>query len=442
MGNLLGSPVTEKETQTGSSSDGLEYGISSMQGWRIHMEDAHIAETKLYAEQVCDSDEQGDRKISLSGHSIFAVFDGHGGAFAAEYSGWNLCRVLSQQQKFVSYAKFVEERKSKEPTIKDPAELQRYIRSGLNLLEDSLKDAFIDIDREIFRANQGSLEPGANVPYNSSGETDNIAMNDSDDESETVKIPRPNEDEDAGTTAVVVVITPEWIVCANAGDSRAVFSKQGHKAVPLSYDHKPDDDEEECRIRAGGGYVAGGRVEGDLAVSRGFGDFRFKDPGAVLGGAKVFNEQVKDEKQKKGESTFLKVDDQKVSPYPDVIVHNRSPEDEFIIVACDGIWDVQTNYECVKTVADIFSEGESDLGLVSEELLDMCLSMGSKDNMTSIIIKFPAQDIGEGGGVMARRQKREAVAIAAGGMTATVVDSDMGKAREEIMIEDTEAELN
>mmetsp|Transcript_16286 Transcript_16286/g.23953 ORF Transcript_16286/g.23953 Transcript_16286/m.23953 type:complete len:432 (+) Transcript_16286:47-1342(+) len=430
MGNLLGSPVTEKETHTGSSSeDDLEYGISSMQGWRVHMEDAHIAETKLYAEELCESDEQEDRQIHIPGHSIFAVFDGHGGAFAAEFSGWNLCRVLSRQPKFVRYAKFVEERKSKESTIKDSAELQRYIRSGLKLLEDSLKDAFIDIDREILRANQGFLEPGANTPYHSTGVPADT-MHDSDDENDSGKIPRPNEDEDAGTTAVVVVITPDWIVCANAGDSRAVSSKQGHKAVPLSYDHKPDDDEEERRIRAAGGYVAGGRVEGDLAVSRGFGDFRFKDPGAVLTGAEVFNKQVADEKQKKGESTFLKVDDQKVSPYPDIIVQNRSPQDEFIIVACDGIWDVQTNYECIKTVADIFAEGESDLGLASEELLDMCLSMGSKDNMTSIIIKFPAQEIGEGGGVMARREKREAAALAAGGMRATVVDSDVDKANQ------------
>lgn len=425
MGNLLGSPVTEKETHTGSSSEEcLEYGISSMQGWRVHMEDSHIAETKLYAEQLNESEDEEDHKIHIPGHSIFAVFDGHGGVFAAEYSGWNLCRVLSRQPKFVRYAKFVEERKSKESTITDSAQLQRYIRSGLQLLEDSLKDAFIDIDREILRASQGFMEPGANSPYHSTDAATD-AMNDSDDDSDSVKLPKPNEDEDAGTTAVVVVITPEWIVCANAGDSRAVSSKQGHKAVPLSYDHKPDDEEEERRIRAAGGYVAGGRVEGDLAVSRGFGDFRFKDPGAALTGAEAFNKQVENEKRKRGQSTFLKVDDQKVSPYPDIIVQNRTPEDEFIIVACDGIWDVQTNYECIKTVADIFSEGESDLGLASEELLDMCLSMGSKDNMTSIIIKFPAQEIGDGGGVMARRQKREAAAIAAGGgVTATVADAD------------------
>ena len=59
MGNLLGSPVTTKDTHVGkthrpplpSSSAELDYGISSMQGWRIHMEDAHIAQPFLFAER-------------------------------------------------------------------------------------------------------------------------------------------------------------------------------------------------------------------------------------------------------------------------------------------------------------------------------------------------------------------------------------------------------
>jgi len=407
MGNLLGSPVTEKETHTGSTSDGIEFGISSMQGWRVHMEDAHIAETEIYAEQLCQKEDEENQKIPIPGHSIFAVFDGHGGTFAAEYAGLNLCRVLSRQPKFVQYANFVQERKTKESAFKNSVQRQMYIRSGLELLEGSLKDTFVDVDKEILRATQGFLEPGANVPYNSTVPLVD-AMDDSENEIDSVKIPRVNDGEDAGTTAVVVVVTPECIICANAGDSRAVFSKQGHKAVPLSYDHKPDDEEEERRIRAAGGYVAGGRVEGDLAVSRGFGDFRFKEQALI-------------------------VEDQKVTSLPDIIVQNRGPKDEFIIVACDGIWDVQTNYECVKTVADIFSEGESDLGLVSEEVVDMCLSMGSKDNMTSIILRFPAQKIGEGGGVTSRRQKRNATSPETDVPTATVIET--GNATEEIMLE-------
>lgn len=107
-------------------------------------------------------------------------------------------------------------------------------------------------------------------------------------------------------------------------------------------------------------------------------------------------------------------EDQKVSPVPDIIVQSRNrEEDEFVILACDGIWDVQSNNECVAMVADIFREGETDLGLLCEEVLDMCLLRGSKDNMTALVIKMPANPVGEeAGGVMERRRLREAAAVA------------------------------
>ena len=46
----------------------------------------------------------------------------------------------------------------------------------------------------------------------------------------------------------------------------------------------------------------------------------------------------------------------------------------------------------------------------TRQILDVCLRMGSKDNMTALVVKMDAQKIGEGGGVMARRQQREAEA--------------------------------
>lgn len=52
---------------------------------------------------------------------------------------------------------------------------------------------------------------------------------------------------DTGTTACVVLVTPTDIYCANAGDSRGVLCRDG-KAVPLSEDHKPDNDDELRRI--------------------------------------------------------------------------------------------------------------------------------------------------------------------------------------------------
>jgi serine/threonine protein phosphatase PrpC len=382
MGNLLGSPVTEKETHTGKTPEGLEYGVSSMQGWRVHMEDAHICEPELYALSPDDK-----KKIPLASHSLFAVFDGHGGSFAAEYAGVNLCRVLSTEPKFVQYATFCEERAVKEASLTDESERVQYIRSGLDLLEGALRDCFVDIDCEILMATRGAPVPEANVPYRGVKEVQKAvaapaSTSDDDEDDDTIKdtstttgavikkkIPTPNLDEDAGTTAVVVIVTPHWIVCANAGDSRSVMAKHGHKVVPLSYDHKPDDEEEERRIRAGGGYVAGGRVEGDLAVSRGLGDYRFKLSSTVLMGTKNDAAEDADEDSQNARSSAIQPDDQKVSPIPDVIVQNRSAaQDEFIIVACDGIWDVQTNYECVKTVAELFAEGESDMGLASEEV--------------------------------------------------------------------------
>lgn len=400
MGNLLGAPVTDKETHVGSvDDDAIEFAVSSMQGWRVHMEDAHICEPKLYARQPNKVDGSPTKytKLDLPGHSLYAVFDGHGGTFAANYSGKNTLRVLSEQAKFVQYAKFVQERPTKEPTITDSAKKVQYMRSGLNLLEDALRDAFVEIDKEIANAIRGTPHPEANTLYHAetqaaatadtttadtSGSTTTTTTTDADFNAKTAVLDAAKEavnaldDEgDSGTTACVVLITPDWIVCANAGDSRSVFSKSGNRAVPLSYDHKPDDEEEERRIRAAGGYVAGGRVEGDLAVSRGLGDFRFKSMVTVCAGAHSnpnFNNNNSNSissNEQGGDRVTMAPGEQKVSSVPDIIVQNRNAEnDEFIIVACDGIWDVQSNHEFITEVAAIFQEGESDLGLLCEEV--------------------------------------------------------------------------
>jgi len=77
---------------------------------------------------------------------------------------------------------------------------------------------------------------------------------------------------DTGTTACVVLITPDKIFCSNAGDSRGVLNRGG-KVVELSYDHKPDNEGEIARIEAATHMVEDSRVDGNLALSRAFGDF-------------------------------------------------------------------------------------------------------------------------------------------------------------------------
>ncbi|KAF5790300.1 putative protein-serine/threonine phosphatase [Helianthus annuus] len=115
-----------------------------------------------------------------------------------------------------------------------------------------------------------------------------------------------------GSTAVVATVTPDKIIVSNCGDSRAVLCRNG-VAIPLSTDHKPDRPDELARIEAAGGrviYWDGARVLGVLAMSRAIGD------------------------------NYLKP---YVIPEPEVTVTDRTPEDECLILASDGLWDVVSN---------------------------------------------------------------------------------------------------
>jgi protein phosphatase 2C family protein 2/3 len=132
----------------------------------------------------------------------------------------------------------------------------------------------------------------------------------------------------------------------NAGDSRAVLCQKG-KAVPLSVDHKPNDPEEMRRIIAGGGWVEACRVNGNLALSRALGDFIFKN-----------NDSLKAEDQIvtglgfKGPA-FLIV----CLALPDIVEVAITDEHEFIILACDGIWDVLSNEQAVAYCRKRLGEG-------------------------------------------------------------------------------------
>ena len=125
--------------------------------------------------------------------------------------------------------------------------------------------------------------------------------------------------QDTGTTVCVVLITKEHIYCANSGDSRAILVKKGNFVVELSEDHKPDNREEEKRINTANHFVSESRVDGNLALSRAIGDFQYKD------------------------MPNLAAKDQAVTAKPDIKVVKRSKDDDFIVNACDGIWDCMSN---------------------------------------------------------------------------------------------------
>lgn len=133
---------------------------------------------------------------------------------------------------------------------------------------------------------------------------------------------RTNNDSEAGCTSTTVLVTKDKIICANAGDSRTIVLKDG-KVLFGTTDHKPDDELELNRIKAAGGKVLNGRVQGALALSRCLGDFEYK---------------------KKEE---LNEFEQMCSCQPTVTELDRAGV-EGILLACDGVWDVRTNDEaCV-----------------------------------------------------------------------------------------------
>ena len=85
-----------------------------------------------------------------------------------------------------------------------------------------------------------------------------------------------------------------------------------------------------------------------------------------------------------------------MSPFPDVTVRQRNSADQFILVACDGIWDCVSNEECVGKLTDYMKEMKpkpTNMTPPVARLLDeICPStMGDgvgTDNMTAVLIKF------------------------------------------------------
>lgn len=193
----------------------------------------------------------------------------------------------------------------------------------------------------------------------------------------------------AGCTAVVALVTARDVVVAHAGDSRAVLCRDG-EAVSITADHKPENKEERARIKQAGGCVLRSeygtsvqhRVNGGLNVSRAIGDLEYK------------------------RGRTLRHDQQMVCSTPDVRRVARRADDEFLLLACDGIWDVLTNQEACDFVSERLKDTDKRRRLtgILEELMDKCLSpdldetngLGG-DNMTALIVLFPREgeeDIG------------------------------------------------
>ncbi|EPS67447.1 hypothetical protein M569_07325, partial [Genlisea aurea] len=319
MGVYLSTPKTEKFSEDGGN-DRLRYGLSSMQGWRSTMEDAHAAFTDLDGTT-----------------SFFGVYDGHGGKEVARFC-----------------AKFLHE------------QVLRHEAYGAGDLESSLRHAFLRVD-EMMCEKSGQKELKLlRIAAHQSSSTDSRfgAANDQEDDLPDEGISYDYKGPSSGSTACVAVFRNNQITVANAGDSRCVLSRKG-KAYDLSKDHKPHLAVEKKRILEAGGFIQFGRVNGSLNLARAIGDMELK------------------------QNKSLPAEKQIVTADPDIVTVGLTEDDDFVIIACDGIWDCMSSQQVVDLVRDELIKN-AKASVVCERVLDRCLAPCSGqegcDNMTMILV--------------------------------------------------------
>lgn len=146
---------------------------------------------------------------------------------------------------------------------------------------------------------------------------------------------------------------------ANAGDCRAVLGRRG-RAIEMSKDHKPNCISERLRIEKLGGVIYDGYLNGQLSVARALGDWHMKGP--------------------KGSACPL-------SAEPELQETNLTEDDEFLILGCDGLWDVMSS-QCAVTIARKELMLHNDPERCSRELVREALIRNTCDNVTVIVICF------------------------------------------------------
>ncbi|OMO91132.1 phosphatase 2C (PP2C)-like protein [Corchorus olitorius] len=252
-----------------------KFGVASVCGRRRDMEDAVAIHPSFHL--------HGQDSAAIGFH-YFGVYDGHGCSHVAMRCRERLHELVKEE-----------------------------LESEEDEWKGTMERSFTRMDKEVIKWNESVV--GANC---------------------RCELQSPECDA-VGSTAVVAIVTPDKIIVANCGDSRAVLCRNG-KPVPLSSDHKPDRPDELNRIQEAGGrviYWDGPRVLGVLAMSRAIGD------------------------------NYLKP---YVSCEPEVTITERTAEDDCLILASDGLWDVVSN-DTACGVARMCLKGKVDLHAPPEGLL-------------------------------------------------------------------------
>ena len=194
----------------------------------------------------------------------------------------------------------------------------------------------------------------------------------------------------SGSCGIMAMIQNNKIIIANVGDSRLVLFKNG-KVFFATEDHKPNTETEKKRIKNAGGEIYqtftyfplrqnGREIEapwrvlpGRLSVSRTFGDVEAKDPKfGGIGGV--------------------------VMALPDITEFDLDDEFNFMVIGCDGIFDVLSNEEILECVKIVLNEKKVE-EINEDNIHDLCgdfagmivkgaIAKDSSDNVSCIVVAF------------------------------------------------------
>ncbi|KAJ5218671.1 uncharacterized protein N7498_000770 [Penicillium cinerascens] len=282
---------------------------------------------------------EDSKNVVETDNGYFAIFDGHAGTFAAEWCGKKLHLIL-------------EEIMRRSPNTPVPELLDQTFTSVDQQLEKlPLKNSGCTAVTAVLRwedripssssaTGSAALAPAAAAATNS----------------ETTETPTQGAPSGGSLPQLQEKAARQRVLyTANVGDARIVLCRNG-KALRLSYDHKGSDENEGKRISNAGGLILNNRVNGVLAVTRALGDAYLKD---LVTGHPYTTETV---------------------IQPDA--------DEFIILACDGLWDVCSDQEAVDLIRNV-----QDAQNASKILVDHALARFSTDNLSCMVIRLDSNRV-------------------------------------------------
>lgn len=286
----------------------------------------------------------------------FAIFDGHAGKQTARWCGNNLHTLLEQE--IIAN----EETQSRQEGVKEVD------------MKDNLYSSFVKADTLISKEGTGNSGSTAAVVVltwetnntdshpsrsNSTTKSNSTTMSNSNQEHDLTLVPQPDTPRVSETPDPAFDYSnyKRMLYTANVGDLRIVLFREG-KSYRLSYDHKASDVNEINRIRDSGGLIMKNRVNGILSVTRSLGDTYMKN--LVVGKPFTTSTEITD-------------------------------KDEFMILACDGLWDVISDYKACGIVEESFRVND-DPEVAAKTLCQTAMDHATTDNITVMVVKLGRPD--------------------------------------------------